>query len=264
MLGWHDDLKTLRSKQKKLELDNGGDKDTLVNLESRQEMQRADVERMRERAEIEQAIAMLKKCRPVVAFKEHVVATKAMIAEKKDLDAEYAQLKEETEPVLRAVTAKEAYIEELNGARDDRKDAVDEASKVTLTKGKLIDDFDAKISEINGKIDAEKKSGASQRAEAQKAQQQINQFQRQLNDEAVEFDPEVFNESLVRRICLVCRYLKHPLMIETAREATSEASHGDACPRDQRPTHSPPGRTEPGTTGMTICRMQSLHERTYY
>ncbi|KAJ5325836.1 uncharacterized protein N7506_008938 [Penicillium brevicompactum] len=180
MLGWHDDLKTLRSKQKKLELDNGGDKDTLVNLESRQEMQRADVERMRERAEIEQAIAMLKKCRPAVAFKEHVAATQAMIAEKKDLDAEYAQLKEETEPVLRAVTAKEAYIEELNGARDDRKDAVDEASKVTLTKGKLIDDFDAKISEIN----------------AQKAQQQINQFQRQLNDEAVEFDPEVFNESL--------------------------------------------------------------------
>lgn len=205
MLGWHDGLKTLRSKQKKLELDNGGERDTLVNLESRQEMQRADVERMRERAEIEKTISLLKKCRPIVAYKEHYVAAKAMEEDKEKLDAEYAQLKQETEPVLRAVTAKEAYIEELNGARDDRKDAVDDASKITIVKGRLIDEFDTKIQDINGKIEAEKKSGASQRADGQKAQQSINKLQRELDGGAVEFDPEVFNESLVRKHFLVCR-----------------------------------------------------------
>ncbi|CAG8428867.1 unnamed protein product [Penicillium salamii] len=196
MLEWHDALKSLRNKQKRLELDNGGDKDTLVNLENRQEMQRADVERMRERAEIEKLIKILQQCRPVVAYKQHVDAFNAVKEKKAQLKEDYERIKQENAPVQHALEAKAAYIEEMNGAKDDRSDAVDEASKRATARGKLIDQLDAKINDINGQIEGEKKSVSTQKAEAMKTRQAINKLERQLNDEPVEFDPESFNESL--------------------------------------------------------------------
>ncbi|CAG7927473.1 unnamed protein product [Penicillium olsonii] len=196
MLGWHDALKSLRSKQKKLEIDHGGDKDTLTNLENRQEMQRADVERMRERAEIEKRIKILKQCRPVVAFKEYWESLTALKEERNKLKEEHEQAKAACEPMMRAVNAKVDYIEELNGAKDDRKDAVDEASKIASAKNRLIEQLDAKLKNIDGEIEAERKGGQKHRTEALQAKQTINKLERQLNEEAVEFDPESFNETL--------------------------------------------------------------------
>jgi chromosome segregation ATPase len=200
MLAWHDALKNLRSKQKKLELDNSGDKETLLNLETRQEMQRADVEKMRERAEIKRRIEILELCRPVVEYKEHYEAVNILKEKRAHLDQEYNQLKADNAPVLLAVEAKEAYIAELNGAKDDRKDAADHASSVTTQRGNEIDRFDVKIKNLSAQIEAERKSSQSQKAEATKAQQTINRLERQLEEEAVEFNPEFYNESLVRNI----------------------------------------------------------------
>jgi len=200
MLNWHEALKNLRSKQKKLEMDNSGDKETLVNLENRQEMQRADVEKMRERAQIKRKIEILEICRPVVEYREHFEAVQTLKETRTQLNAEYQQIKADNAPILLAVEAKEAYIAELNGVKDDRKDAVDDASKVTSERGNLIDEFDVKIKDLNGQIEAERKSGQSQKAEATKAQQTINRLERQLEEEVVEFDPEFYNETLVRNI----------------------------------------------------------------
>jgi chromosome segregation ATPase len=197
MLDWHKALKDLRSQQKKLEVDNSGDKDTLTNLENRQEMQRADVEKMRERAEIKRKIELLELCRPIVEYREHYEAVKAMRETKVELNKEYEQIKADNAPILRAAEAKEDYIAQLNGVKDDRKDALDHASAVTTECGKKIDDFDVKIKDLDGRIEAERKSSQSQKAEATKAQQTINKLERQLQED-VRFDPESFNEALVR------------------------------------------------------------------
>ena len=71
MLEWHESLKKLRAQQKKLQTDNQADKDLLANLENRQEMQRADVERMRQRAEIKRKIEMMEFSRPVTQYKDY-------------------------------------------------------------------------------------------------------------------------------------------------------------------------------------------------
>lgn len=68
MIEWHESLKKLRAEQKKLQLDNQSDKDLLANLENRQEMQRVDVERMRQRAQIKRKIEMLEHLRPVIQY----------------------------------------------------------------------------------------------------------------------------------------------------------------------------------------------------
>jgi chromosome segregation ATPase len=204
MLAWHDALKTLRSKQKKLELDNSGEKETLVNLENRQEMQRADVEKMRERAEIKRRIEILELCRPIVHYKEHFETVRTLREEKAHIEQEYRQLKADNEPILLAVQAKENYIAELNGAKDDRKDAADHAASLATRHGNEIDKFDAKIKALDAQIDAERKSSKDQKAQATHTQQTIKKLERQLEEEAVEFNPESYNEALVRNIRILC------------------------------------------------------------
>ncbi|EKV10025.1 Structural maintenance of chromosome complex subunit SmcA [Penicillium digitatum] len=196
MTQWHEALKTLRAEQKKLEVQNADDKELLENMENRQEMQRADVERMRQRAVIKRKIEILERCRPIVEYKEHHNAVEALKITKAEAEREYNRIRAENEPILRAVNAKEAYIARLNGVKDGRKDSVDKASRVATERGQKIDDFESRIKDLNGQIEAEKKSGQRHKTEAASAQQAINRLRRQQEEEAVEFDPEHYNETL--------------------------------------------------------------------
>jgi multidrug resistance efflux pump len=54
----------------------------------------------------------------------------------------------------------------------------------------LNDDLDSKIS-------AEKKTSQKHKAEATQAQQKVNRYKRQLEEDAVEFDASHYNEQLV-------------------------------------------------------------------
>lgn len=197
MVGWHDALKALRAEQRKLEMDNSGDKELLANMENRQEMQRADVERLRQRAVIQRKIEILELCRPIVEYKEHHNISGRLKDSKDRLHREYQRIQAEMEPTLRAVNAKETYIEQLNRVKDNRNDHVYDASKVATACGNAIDECELKIKDLNDQIEAERKSGQRHKAEAAAAQQNINRLRRQQEEEAVEFDPEFYNETLV-------------------------------------------------------------------
>jgi chromosome segregation ATPase len=198
MIEMHDALKKLRAQQRKLEMDNSGDKETLASMENRQEMQRPDVERMRQRAGIQRKIEILELCRPIVEYKEHHNAVEALKVTKTRVEQEYRRVQAEIEPTLRAVNAKEAYISALNGVRVDRKDAAEYASRVATERGKKIDDYESQINDLNDRIEAERKSSQRHRSEATAAQQALKRLQRLQEEEAVEFDPEFYNETLVR------------------------------------------------------------------
>ncbi|KAJ5787826.1 hypothetical protein N7457_002816 [Penicillium paradoxum] len=196
MIEWHDALKTLRAEQKKLEMDNSGDKELLANMENRQEMQRADVERMRQRAVIQRKIEILELCRPIVEYKEHHNIVETLKVTKEKLDREYRHIQAEIEPTLRAVNAKEAYIAQLNVVKNSRKDSVDKASEAATKCGDKIDKYTDEIKGLEGMIEAQRKSGQKHKSEAAMAQQAINRLRRQQEEEAVEFDPEFYNETL--------------------------------------------------------------------
>ncbi|KAJ5742712.1 uncharacterized protein N7511_011113 [Penicillium nucicola] len=196
MIEWHSALKMLRGKQKKLEIDNRGDKDMLANLENRQEMQRADVERMRQRAGIKRKIEILEFLRPIVEYKEGHAALEVLKVTKAQLQQEHEQLKADLEPALRALTVKEAYIEQLNNVKSHRKDSVERASRLATARGTQIDEFDSKIKDLAGRIEAERKTGVTHKKEAANAQQNIKMLQRKLEEEPVDFNPDVFNENL--------------------------------------------------------------------
>lgn len=197
MVEWHGALKKLRAEQKNLEMSNRTDREVLANLENRQEMQRETVERMRQRAEIQRKIELLEMFRPVVEYREHKRGMEALEARKAELEKEQEELKREIEPATRALTSKQTYIAEVNNVRRYRKQLVEELSNTAANRGNKIEDLDASIKDLKGRIEAERKSGQKHKAEASVAQQTVNRLRRQQEEEPVEFDPDYYNSQLV-------------------------------------------------------------------
>ncbi|KAJ5141660.1 hypothetical protein N7476_004484 [Penicillium atrosanguineum] len=201
VVDWHEALKSLRAEQKKLQIDNGADQDVLKNLENRQEMQRADVERMRQRAEVKRKLELLEIYRPFVEYRDQLKTHETLKAKKLQLQEEHAQLKQDLEPAMQSVTAKQSYSERIKEVRDRRKHQVEQLHSAAVASGRKIDELQSEIKDLEGQIEAERKTGTKHRTEATAAQQTINRLQRQQEEEAVEFDPEYYNEKLrVKRL----------------------------------------------------------------
>ncbi|RAK96747.1 DNA repair ATPase SMC5 [Aspergillus ibericus CBS 121593] len=196
MIEWHNNLKRLRAEQKKLQTDNQGDRDLLTNLEDRQEMQRADVERMRQRAQIKRNIEMLDAVRPVLQFKEGHAKYNDMKRDVQRIETELEQLKAELEPALRSVNAKQQYCLQTDEVIKYKEQQLDAAERAAGKAGKLIERHEQAMKEFDSQIEAEKKSGQGYRQEANKIQQTINKLTRQLKEEPVELDVDWYNEKI--------------------------------------------------------------------
>ncbi|KAF7588677.1 Structural maintenance of chromosomes protein 5 [Aspergillus hancockii] len=196
MIEWHNDLKKLRAEQKKLQTDNKGDKDLLANLENRQEMQRADVERMRQRAQIKRKIEMLEQVRPVTKYKAMHASFDEMKRKKNEIIRELDSLKAELEPALRAVNAKQQYCLQVEDVVNHKKTGVEDAERTASKLGKKIEQLEDSMKDLDREIESEKKNSAASKQDGTKIQQTINKLNRQLNEEPVEFDADWYNEKL--------------------------------------------------------------------
>lgn len=197
MLEWHENLKKLRAEQKKLLADTKSDRDLLRNLENRQEMQRADVERYKQRAEIKRRVEMLEFSRPVPRYRDHHEKFQEAKRKKDELERELEQLKAELEPALRAVNAKQQYCLRLDEVVKYKKQQFARAEAAATDITKRMEQHEDAMKDLAGQIEAEKKSGANYREEAKKIQQNINRITRQMNEEPVEFDIDSYNERIV-------------------------------------------------------------------
>lgn len=197
MIEWHENLKSLRAGQKRLQLANGGDKETLTNLESRQEMQRADVERMKQRAEVKKRIQLLEKVRPIPQYREaHKEALEAR-EKKVKLQKELDDLKNKTEPAVRATNAKKDYLSQIEDVVRYRRRLVHEADSKAQNTAHEMESTDRAVQDLNNQIDAERRSGRKQLDTIKQLQQRINRLKRQAEEEPVEFDGAFYTEQIV-------------------------------------------------------------------
>lgn len=197
MLEWHDALKKLRAEQKNLELKNRAERELLGNLENRQEMQRADVEQMRQRTVIQRKIELLEMFRPMVEYRDHAKLTEELKTRQITLEREHEELKKELEPALQALTEKENYISRVNDVREHRKHLVQRLSDTAHHRGKRIDDLEGSIKELKGQAEAEKKGGQKHKIEATTVRQKLMRLRREYEEQPVDFDPDHYNEKLV-------------------------------------------------------------------
>ncbi len=197
MLGWHNLLKELRGDQKKLQAEHAGDQETLANLESRQQMQKADVERMQERARIQKRVKMLEIARPFAKYREARKAHQEAKQKRKDALASLKDLEAEVQPALQAVNAKQKYREQIEVVIKERKRATERADTAAEGLVTKMREMQEKIKEFERETHAEKERAKSNKDQIAKAEQTINRLRRQMEEQPVELDVSHYAEQIV-------------------------------------------------------------------
>ena len=200
MIDFHEDLKKLRARQKEMLSQNRGDREQLANLENRQEMQRADVERMRQRAEIKRRIDWLERCRPIPKYTTASRQAKEARLRQKQLSAELKDLKAELAPALRRVNEKQQYEREARAVKQQRKKELEDGEKKVVRASKKIEDLEDQMKECDNMYAAERKGAVSKKEDQKRIQQNIVRIKKQMEEEPEAFDPRAINEQVQQKV----------------------------------------------------------------
>jgi chromosome segregation ATPase len=194
MSEWHDQLKTMRSDQRKHQADLVERTEHLKNLEGRQNMQRGDVERLRERAEQQEKLAALERLRP---FPVYNVARDNYLESKertKEANEDLAALQRESEPALAAVNAKDEYVKAVDAVVKRRQRLVTRAQEDIRQKIKKQNTASEQHKACELEIETEKKGAKTHKQERLRIDAQIKSLERQLENEPPTIDIAALNE----------------------------------------------------------------------
>ena len=197
MLDMHDALKELRRQKKLVEAENTSNQDTLSNLENRQRLQQADVDRMRERHEIQEHVRKLEKSRPLWQYRDAQTAYKEASQNSKDAARELKTLQDEVEPLLRAVNAKEVYQTRIDNVVKERKMLAAKAEKDADTIDRKMKDLHDRGEELESERAAECENGRQSKKEAARLEGNVARLKKQLEEPPPDLDTAAYNEQIV-------------------------------------------------------------------
>jgi structural maintenance of chromosomes protein 5 len=200
MTEWHNNLNRLRAEQKKLLSENKSDRDLLTNLENRQELQRADVERIQERAKIKRRIEMLEFYRPVAAYSDDRKRHAEIREQKQEVERQYKELEAELAPALQAVNEKKDYFTRTDKVVEYKRHKLTRAENTTKEVSRRMDMHEESLKNLTSQIESEKKTGKNYKQDMSKIQQAINRITRQMEEKPQEFDINSYNDRIVSSI----------------------------------------------------------------
>jgi structural maintenance of chromosomes protein 5 len=225
MLRWHEDLKKLRAHQREICIQNKSDLEQLANLENRQEMNRVDVERMKEKVVTEKRLGWLERCRPIPHYAESKRKANEARMRAKELSAELKKLKEELQPALKRVNAKELYLKQVENLKLLRKKEVADAEKQCDEIEAKMGDIEDKMKECGNRADAEKKSRGPKREELVKIQRLITQIKTQMEETPEQVNSVLINQQVQEKVERK-RELEEQV-IERTRQITTLKAQGE-------------------------------------
>ena len=196
IIDMHEELKDLGRKQKDIQAKKNTDQEQLENLEGRQRLQEADVERMRERELVEKRVGMLEAARPFAAYRAGKTAYMDAKERKKAAQAELTRLEKEVEPSLRAVKVQEQYKAKVTAIVTERKTNIGKAERQADAIDKTFKDLQDKINELVAADAAEKNAGRKHRSEIMRLDGVINQLKKQMEEEPPALDAQEYNRRI--------------------------------------------------------------------
>ena len=200
MLQYHEVLKKLRGHQKELLTNSKTDREVLSNLESRQDMQRDDVERLKQRDEIKRKVEWMEKCRPIPKYAEAKAKVKAAKDRRNILSAELKALTRELAPALRQVNDRQKYEIEVRKALHHSNEIFEKADRTAENIVKKATDLDRKLNDFDSMTEAEKRSIKTKREDRNRIQGVISRIQKEMEEEPEPFDPRAVNDKMVRSV----------------------------------------------------------------
>lgn len=194
MIDMHEELKDLRRKQKDAQAKFTADQDSLTNLESRQRLQEADVERMREREGVVKHVQMLEAARPIAAYRTAKNAHKEAKEKRQEAQNELKKLQDEIEPALRALNAKERYKDQIQAVVGERKAAIARAGARADGIDKKFQDGQDRHNQFNLEYQNGVDSGRKYKTEIARLEQSVANLNRQMQQQPSELDAQEYNE----------------------------------------------------------------------
>ena len=196
MVQWHEELKKMRVDQRARQNDQTTLSDSLKNLEGRQNGQRADVERLQERQDIQERIDALEVYRPVVAYRRAKKDFEGLQARKREADHALEQLQEEVAPALQDVKEKVKYVEALQVVVKRREQMVSRSQQEADKVAKKQKDLADAIKDCENEMNAEKNATKKQRQDRARLDNDVRNIQRQQEQAPPEFNAAEYNERL--------------------------------------------------------------------
>lgn len=196
MSEWHEELKRLRGDQKKSEKEQADTKQHLANLANRQNLQRADVERMRERAEVQDTLAMLEKIRPFAQYTIAKESAQEAAVRKTAADQELTELNKELAPSMKAMNSKKAYVGEVTKVVDQRKRYWERARSMEEDVERTYTQATADIEECEKERQGEQKGINDRKKDMERTELAIRFIQEQMREQPIEVDLPAFNEQI--------------------------------------------------------------------
>lgn len=197
MIDMHENLKELRQKQKEIQARQAADQDTLGNLEGRQRMQEADVERMREREHIKERVRLMEAARPFARYRGARVRYREAKEKRKEEASALKKLEEEVEPSLRAVNEKQRYQQQIELVVNERRQAIDNADRAANSLDKRVGTLTERGEELVKERDAEINSGRKDKQMIARTEQAISRLKKQMEEEPPDLDISSCNEQIV-------------------------------------------------------------------
>ena len=200
MATYHSNLIKLRSAQKVLMQDNRGQRETLQNLERRQDAQRSEVERMKERAQTKKKLEWLEQCQPIPTYGKAKQDQRDAKSLQRELNVELNKLKADLGPAFRKVNDKQDYMNQRDTVKKDMQRAVQTAEKKFEAKEKVVKDLTTRCEEYMNNIASERTSIKKKQEEKLKKTHTINGLKHQLEqNKPPEFDSRGMSQEIKDR-----------------------------------------------------------------
>lgn len=173
--------KQCRSTGKDLE----ADKTQLKQLEDRQASLKQDVDRLKERKDVENQIELLNKARPFVIYRDLRTEAKKAKTVFKQAGRELDELERELQPAMERPKKKSAYHDKVKKVARER-DEEFKAKVKELEKIKTIQlpKLETKITEIKQSQESERNSELKRREDVDRLKQEIQKIQKKIDEGA--------------------------------------------------------------------------------
>lgn len=200
MLEWQEQLRELHKDKKDLSEAAHTDADTLKNLENRQQGLQADVDRIREREEIETNVRNLKSALVLAQYQEAKTKFEGAKARKKEAERSLRRFEEESGPSLQAVNRKQEYARQVAAVVTSKVALVKDAEKKSLAVARQVSAASEKVKEYDAKLDAERKSFEVKKKELATSRQKLTTLQADQKNAPPAFDGTEWNRKIVSHI----------------------------------------------------------------
>lgn len=196
MIAWQTQLKDVFKDHKLAKTRVETDADQLKNLQERQQGLQADVDRLKERENIQINIEEMKNARCCAEYNIARDRYQALKRRKKDAERRLRALEQSAGPALEAVNAKEEYHGRIETVLEQRKRALKDSETAAEQASRAVEAVEEKVTDTQNNIENEKKAFGDKKLEIGKIRSAINKLEADHRNEPPPFDAVEWNQKI--------------------------------------------------------------------